>query len=131
MEEKAKHIQDAFTQELTNKLGEHAMQRFIPYIQMYEFEALLFSHPQKMAQGMERHELTDSFANILREFTSPEHINNSPQTAPSKRIENLINGYEKPLLGILAALEIGVATMREHCILFNEWLAKLESLRQS
>lgn len=129
MEEKAKHIQDAFTQELTNKLGEHAMQRFIPYIQMYEFEALLFSHPQKMAQGMERQELTDSFASILREFTSPEHINNSPQTAPSKRIENLINGYEKPLLGILAALEIGVSTMREHCILFNEWLAKLESLK--
>lgn len=75
---------------------------------------------------MERHELADNFAHILREFNSPEHINNSPQTA----IENLINGYEKPLLGILAALEIGVDTMREHCLLFNNWLIKLESLEQ-
>ncbi|MEQ4923491.1 DUF4276 family protein [Proteus hauseri] len=128
MIDKARELQDILVQKLTEKLGEQAMLRFIPYIQMYEFEALLFSNTQKMAQGMDKFELADTFSNILREFDSPEHINNSPQTAPSKRIENLIQGYEKPLLGILAALEVGLDSMRENCSLFNHWLTEIESL---
>ena len=125
---KANALQVSLMEKLTEKVGENAMRRFIPYVQMYEFEALLFSCPEKMALGMDRMDLTQSFSDIANGFDSPEAINNSPQTAPSKRIEKLLPGYEKPLLGTLAALEVGLETMRQQCPLFNAWLTKLEAL---
>ncbi len=117
-----------WTAKLKEKLGADAMRRFIPYVQMYEFEALLFSDPEKMAQGIDKPELGDTFAKIAQDFATPEEINNSQQTAPSKRIENLVTGYEKPIMGALAALEIGLDTMRSKCCLFNDWLAQIEGL---
>ncbi len=125
---KAQTLQNAFAEKLTEKIGANAMRRFIPYVQMYEFEALLFSDPIKMAQGMDKVELETAFTEIANRFDSPEHINNSPQTAPSKLIENHIFGYEKPLLGTLAALEVGLETMREKCPLFDTWLKNIEAL---
>lgn len=128
IEDKAMTLNRALLEQLTTKLGSDAMRRFIPYVQMYEFEALLFSDPEKMARGMDQLELTSSLKAILDTFESPEHINNSPQTAPSKRIEKLVFGYEKPLLGTLAALEVGLVQMRQECHLFNVWLQQLEAL---
>lgn len=128
IESKAGVIETELTTQLTEKIGSDAMRRFIPYVQMYEFEALLFSSPERMALGMDRVELTSDFEQILAEFETPEHINNSVQTAPSKRIDNLVHGYEKPLLGTLAALEIGLERMREQCVLFDAWLSKIEAL---
>lgn len=126
--DKAQMIHEALTAKLTDKLGNNVMRRFIPYVQMYEFEALLFSDPTKMAQGMDQPKLAAAFTAILHKFSTPEAINNSPQTAPSKRIEQLIIGYEKPLMGTLAALEVGLNTMREQCSLFHQWLCSLEAV---
>lgn len=128
IEDKAQRLQTELMERLTEKLGADTMRRFIPYVQMYEFEALLFSDPTKMAQGMDRPNLTNSFADIAQGFATPEAINNSPQTAPSKRIERLVPGYEKPLMGALAAIEIGLVKMREQCHLFNGWLNQIEAL---
>lgn len=49
---------------------------------------------------------------------------------PSKRIIALYPGYErqKPLIGVLAALEIGLPKIRQECPLFDAWLSKLENL---
>ncbi|EII2403784.1 DUF4276 family protein [Vibrio parahaemolyticus] len=128
VQDKANALQDALNEKLVEKIGEDAMRRFIPYVQMYEFEGLLFSDPQKMAQGMDRSDLVQAFTDIAGAFDTPEQINNSPQTAPSKRIESLVWGYEKPLLGTLAALEVGLDKMREQCPLFDAWLKKIEAL---
>lgn len=125
---KANAIQQAMFLELSKKLGDDAMRRFIPFVQMYEFEALLFSDPIAFAKGIDRNELEAQLAKIAEQFETPEHINNSPDTAPSKRIEALIPGYEKPLLGSLAALEVGLQAIRSSCPLFNSWLEKLEAL---
>jgi len=125
---KANALQDALNEKLVEKIGEDAMRRFIPYVQMYEFEGLLFSDPQKMAEGMDRSDLVQAFTEIAGAFDTPEQINNSPQTAPSKRIESLVLGYEKPLLGTLAALEVGLDKMREQCPLFDAWLKRIEAL---
>ena len=51
-----------------------------------------------------------------------------PTTAPSKRIEALVPGYQKPVMGTLAAQEIGLQTMREACPHFGQWIARLERL---
>ena len=125
---KATSVQEAMTTELTRLIGDDAMRRFIPFVQMYEFESLLFSDPIAFARGISNEHLSQNLTDIAEQFDSPEHINNSPQTAPSKRIEGLIRGYEKPLMGTLAALEVGLDSMRQNCELFDNWLRQLESL---
>lgn len=101
--------------------------RFIPYVVMHEFEALLFSDCQAFAAAICREDLKTAFQSIRDQFMSPEEINDSPQTAPSKRIEKLIPSYEKPLLGTLAALEIGLHKMKSECPRFSHWLDRLET----
>jgi hypothetical protein len=103
--------------------------RIIPFIQMYEFEALLFSDTKAFAEGIDNPELESALQQIADAFDTPEHINDSPQTAPSKRIVKLMYDYEKPLMGGLAALEIGLDTIRRECRLFDDWLLRLEIIQ--
>jgi hypothetical protein len=128
--EKAEAVCKALTETLTATIGQDPMQRFIPYIQMYEFEALLFSDPVGLARGVESPELSDHFKQIRRSFDSPEAINDSPQTAPSKRISKKVVGYQKPIYGSLAAMEIGLPSMRQECTGFDAWLTQLEGLAE-
>ena len=127
-QDKAQIICNAMVEKLTRKIGESAMCRFIPYIQMYEFEALLFSDPEGLARGVSCPDLSADFIDIRRSFDSPESINDSPRTAPSKRIGRKIPDYEKPIYGSLAAIEIGLPVMRQECQLFDAWLTQLEDL---
>lgn len=128
IQDKAAAVQDAMATELTRLIGQDPMRRFIPFVQMYEFEALLFSDPEAFANGVGRTALVNSLSAISAQFESPEHINNSPVSAPSKRIEALMADYQKPLMGSLAALEVGLDVMREKCSLFDAWLQQLEAL---
>jgi hypothetical protein len=102
--------------------------RFIPYVVMHEFEALLFSDCQAFADGIGKPDLATVFQGIKDQFSSPEEINDSPITAPSKRVELLVPGYQKPFFGNLAALTIGLPKMREQCPGFAQWLTRLEAL---
>lgn len=62
--------------------------KLIPYVQMYEFEGLLFSSPEYIASNLHDEKLVAWARSILAEFSNnPEKINNSPKTAPSKRFE--------------------------------------------
>lgn len=121
-------ISTAFTQQLEQRLGANAMQRFIPYIQFYEFEGLLFSNPQALANESGHSELQQDLQGIRDQFISPEHINNDPNTAPSKRIQALIDGYDKVTVGSLVALGIGLEQIRSECALFNSWIEALLAL---
>jgi len=125
---KAACVSDELRAALLRHIDDEAMRRFVPYVQMYEFEGLLFSSPEKFAQGVGRLDLADDFRKIRDAFGSPEEINDSPETAPSNRVKKLYPGYEKPAGGTLAALEIGLDCIRESCRLFDAWLAKLEML---
>ncbi len=101
--------------------------RFVPYVMMHEFEGLLFSDCAGFAEGIGHPDLAQRFQAIRDEFATPEEINDSPITAPSKRVQVLLPGYEKPLLGTLAALRIGLQAIREQCPHFRHWLERLES----
>ena len=99
---------------------------------MHEFEALLFSDCQRFAEGIGgRPQLARDLQNIRDQFDTPEHINDSPFTAPSKRIRALMPGYQKPLDGTNAALHIGLDTIRGQCPHFADWLSRLEHLLES
>ena len=100
--------------------------RFVPFVLMHEFEALLFSDCGAFSRGIFRPDLEPKLQEIRNQFDTPEEINDSPQTAPSKRIENLAFGYNKPFHGILAVHEIGLVRIREECPHFNSWITKLE-----
>ena len=130
VQDKAACVQSAMVRELGKSLDENALWRFIPYVQMYEFEALLFSHPAALAKGLDRPDLESALQRIRDAFDSPEQINDSPVTAPSKRILRLIPGYQKPLNGVIAALEIGLLTIRQECEHFSAWLTRLESFAE-
>jgi len=127
--QKAEIIEQAFKDDIIQTLGtEFNPDRFIPYIQIHEFEALLFSNPQALAKGIYRNDLASEFEAIRNAFPSPEDINDHPNSAPSKRIINFHNNYNKITEGILAAIEIGLPIMRKECKHFDQWLKQLECL---
>ena len=103
--------------------------RTLAYIQQYEFEALLFSNVDAFAilPGVSAEQIAELRA-IRSQFPTPEHINDSPDTAPGKRIANVIPRYNKRVYGYLAAQQIGLPAIRNACPRFEEWLTRLESL---
>ena len=58
-------------------------------------------------------------------FPTPEHINNSIETAPSKRILHLIPNYSKTRQGVLIAKNIGIDRMFSECKHFAAWVEKI------
>ena len=126
--ERSVMVEDAILADISSQLGgRFNCSRFIPYVQMHEFEALLFSDPKVLAEGLE---LADDapVRHITDQFKSPEEINDSQQTAPSKRIMELKPRYAKVTDGILISQKIGLKVMRAQCPHFNEWIEKLEAL---
>ena len=102
--------------------------RFVPYIQMHEFEALLFSDPAVLASTIQRPDLRNHFDSIVTECGAPEAIDDGQQTSPSKRILGRAANYDKVLHGTMASMRIGINTMREQCPHFAAWIARLENL---
>jgi hypothetical protein len=108
--------------------------RFIPYLQLHEFEALLFSQIDEIIRPFAAENsayfrrLKSNFENILRQFSGPEEINDNPNSCPSRRITNNISRYHKTIYGPIIAQHIGLEIIRNRCPHFNEWLLKLESL---
>jgi hypothetical protein len=127
--EKGKRVEAAILQDIAARLDTTPeLCRFIPFVMMYEFEALLFSDCQAFANGLGMPHLAPKFLDIRRAFSTPEEINDSPNTAPSKRVKSLIPGYQKTLYGNVAASEIGLEVIRAECANFADWLLRLEAL---
>jgi len=126
---KAELVEAALLADIGKEMGlRFDPRRFVPLIVMHEFEALLFSDPDQFAQGIGRGDLTSELHSIRQAFSSPEEINDSPQNAPSKRIERLFPGYNKVRSGVNVANAIGLTKIRQQCPHFNDWLNRLEAL---
>lgn len=106
--------------------------RFIrPYVQMHEFEGLLFSDVEKfqfVLDGWDS-EVRNTLIDIRSQFSTPEDINNSRDTAPSKRILKAFpeGSYNKTEHGPLIAEAIGLTMIRDQCPQFNDWMTMMES----
>lgn len=124
---KASTVESALSADICREMGVgFSPDRFIPFVMMHEFEGLLFSDCERFGRGIARPDLAVAFQAVRDEFASPEEINDSPVTAPSKRVEQLVQNYQKPLMGVLAVLEIGLDAIRRECPHFREWLSSLE-----
>ena len=73
--------------------------------------------------------VVEKMAEERKGFATPEHINDNPETTPSKRILRQCSGYNKVLHGTLIACDIGLDLIRKDCHHFNEWLNHLEELK--
>lgn len=104
--------------------------RLIPYVQMYEFEALLFAAPQEAAQWLQGSaaQLTE-MQQMVKRCGSPERVNDRVETSPSHRMKKLFPGYDKKLHGPEIIDLAGLAMIRGECPRFNAWVTRLERLR--
>lgn len=98
--------------------------RFIPYIQLHEFEALLFSSNNGFLAYFPSSKALKT-QDIINRYPNPEDINSTPQGAPSKRLLAIKENYDKVIEGNLIALEVGIHEMLEKCPRFKAWIELL------
>lgn len=126
IDNKYEKMQFLFEQMLQD-IDPNLRQRFVPYIQLHEFEGLLFSDISVFRNNFTSEELNFSILEeAISSFNSPEEINNSPATAPSERLKKAIKGYDKVVYGACLASDIGLNKIREKCTLFNDWINRIE-----
>lgn len=118
---------DDLTQAIHEGTGHPDDGMVFPYVQVHEFEGLLFSHVDAFESVFHSPPIAD-LRSIRLGFDTPEDINDSKDGAPSKRIAKLIRHYQKRLHGPMLADRIGLGTMRKECPRFDAWLRRLESL---
>jgi hypothetical protein len=105
--------------------------RFIPYIQLHEYETYLFSDPTYFLNFYNHHEQAISALKAIADsYATPELINDRPHSAPSERIIAELPDYKgaKSVVGPQVAELIGLDVIRRKCPHFKAWLSRLEQL---
>jgi len=116
-------LENAMKEDINNTIKH----RYIPYLQLHEFEGLLFNDIQLFYDFVPKAdlvgiaELKSTFAN----YDNPEMINNNKETSPSHRLKRIIKGYNKPLYGHYFAEAIGINKIRDKSPRFNQWIIKI------
>ncbi len=111
---------------IENEIAKINRNNFIPYIQMYEFEALIFSDIDKVEYINNERVLLNNLKSDVSIFNSPEEINNSKNTAPSKRLLQYYPNYKKTIDGIVILKEIGIDNIKSKCKHFSDWIDKIK-----
>ena len=105
--------------------------RFIPHIQLHEFEAYLFADIAKLSFFYQDAQAIKKLQHIVDTVGgSPELIDDGQHTAPSKQITKHLPKYasDKPIVGPQTAERIGLSKIRSLCPHFAKWLERLEKL---
>jgi hypothetical protein len=125
--QKVEKLEHCFAQEIKSP-------KFIPYIQLHEFEALVFCGLEHLLvdyPDMEKQ--VKNLQKVIVQYTNnTEKINDNPATAPSKRIIKEFESkhhYDKPKSGTFVTDKVGIETLKGRCPHFKEWIEKLEKLK--
>lgn len=113
---------------MKDEIPEEVRYRFIPHLQLHEFESLLFCDIDVFKRIYEDVDINKLQEAINTFNNHPEEINNSPSTAPSKRILDAVPSYDKVIDGNYLALEIGIKKMMHLCPHFKNWIEKLKAI---
>lgn len=118
-EKRVKFLEESLASDIASK-------RFIPYIQLHEFESLLFVQMKgfEALPGITARQLAD-VQKIIENYPNPELINDNPQTAPSKRLLAAFPPFKKVLHGNYIILENGFPALLEKCPRFRAWAEAL------
>lgn len=100
--------------------------RFIPYVQLHEFEALLFNNIGVFDDMFEFEQYDRAeLLNVFNEFPDPEMIDQGTETSPSHRLIKIIPAYRKVIQGNAIAEKIGIEQIRQKNKHFNDWIEQL------
>ncbi|MDR1309967.1 MAG: DUF4276 family protein [Deltaproteobacteria bacterium] len=102
--------------------------RFIPYAQLHEFEALILADPRQLEWEYLEHDKPILNLISMVGAQNPELVNDGKDTAPSKRILKEIPEYNKATAGPAVAEKIGLPVLRAKCGHFHDWLTVFENL---
>ena len=122
---------DFLEKAMQNDINESVRNRFIPYMQLHEFEGLLFNEIEIFYEQVPKEELVGltELKQTFKDYPdNPEMINSNPETSPSHRLERIISGYNKVLYGHYFAEAIGLNRIRNKSPRFNEWLRRIEDV---
>lgn len=113
---------------MKNDLNAHLRERFIPYIQLHEFEGLLFNNIESFENQISPNDFVNKaeLIHTIESHANPELINDSPNNAPSYRLQRLIRGYNKIVYGSILAQDIGLDRIRQKSLRFNNWIQTIE-----
>ena len=125
---RASAIEESFHAEVV-RVARCRPDRFLPHVQPYEFEALLFADPAQFGQFRPAwKQAAGGLEAARRGAQSPEHLNDGPSTHPSARLRQQLTGYRKVQHGLAVAARIGLDRIRAECRHFGAWLARIEAL---
>jgi hypothetical protein len=119
---------DALQQSLAQHIGDP---RFIPYLQCHEFEALVLVDPARIGTLYDAKAEIETLCRDCNGYATPEEINLGQNSHPKYRIKQRVRDYDENVAGPLLAEDIGLATLRNRCPHFGEWLTRLEQLDAS
>lgn len=127
--ERGRFVEQSLSQTMELALGT----RFHPCVALHEFESLMFVSPRISAMKLTSTatsgstSLAKKLSDVVDDFAgSVELINDSESTAPSKRLEQLVPGYDKVFHGPLIAEAVGIDELRRGCPWLDRWLDGLE-----
>ncbi len=100
---------------------------FIPNILKHEMETLFFANPESFE--IDSLDIKNDVLGICNAFSDIEEINDSPLTAPSKRLisiyEKYNQKYQKITNGITIAELTGIEDILQKCKRFKKWVDNL------
>lgn len=111
-------------------ISDNLRNRFLPYLQLHEFEGLLFNDINIFYEQIPAADLVNlnELQSIFQQYDNPEMINNNIETSPSHRLMRIISGYNKIVYGDILAESIGLERMMQKSPRFKEWILKLSKL---
>jgi len=133
--ERATHVEAEVRKEIATAVGgDFNPAQFIPYVQLHEFEALLFSNTETLADVLSANShlradcLRQELDRIVAGAGDPEAIDDGYETCPSRRITTLVSSFRKRFHSPIVTQRIGLEALAARCAHFCQWLQKLEAL---
>lgn len=133
--ERADHVERELAEDVALAMGaSFNPAQFIPYVQLHEFEALLFANVNELAataasiSGRSISHLRGHFDAIVAESGSPEAIDDGYETCPSRRISRLTPAFRKRIHSPITAQRIRIEVLMAQCPHFGQWVRCLEAL---
>ncbi|RLC16970.1 MAG: hypothetical protein DRI57_10460 [Deltaproteobacteria bacterium] len=121
--EKVRYLERAWSEDIHHK-------KFFPYLQLHEFESILFTSPLEIATVFsEKQYINRRLEDVRKKFSSPEEINDNPNTNPSSRIIKVAPEYQKVFHGPLIAGRIGLEKIKDECHHFSDWINTLKHFK--
>lgn len=102
------HVEDAMAADVGHG-------RFLPHLVLHELETWVFAAADQLGEMLGSPEVAHLCNRAIVEAGSPELINDSPQTAPSKRLLEYYPAYLKTTDGPAALSELGLDRLRSRC----------------